>query len=160
MPDPSAYLVIDGRSHADLESLAYHCGTCGKTYCGSCCLPRWEAMKKIKGLTGSALAKAMNDDPDACFSELPRCPQCRGSVDEVATTGQTEASQSRTEGENYDRSQAIMSARVCGPLLLLPLAYCLIAGKKIEFEWGGALCVLAGAAMVIWGYSSKLPKSK
>ncbi|HEU0300508.1 MAG TPA: hypothetical protein VFR37_13655, partial [Longimicrobium sp.] len=61
--------------------------------------------------------------------------------------------------EEYEREQAIMSARVCGSLFLLWLAYRLVWGAGIDLDlWGEVLIILAGLTMVVWGYSAKLPK--
>jgi hypothetical protein len=64
----------------------------------------------------------------------------------------------KQEDQNtFDQAQVIMSARVCGPLLLLPLAYNLLSGAQMQWEWG-LLWPAAGLAMIAWGYSTKLPK--
>ena len=66
----------------------------------------------------------------------------------------------KADQEIHDQQQAIVAARFCGPLFLLPLAYRIFTGANLRegWDWGGVLCVLAGVLMVIWGYSSKLPK--
>lgn len=78
--DSRHFVVVSMLNHADLEGFAHDCPRCGKLLCGSCCLPRWEALKKQKGLNGAQLAEELEKNPDALFSEEPRCPDCAGAV--------------------------------------------------------------------------------
>lgn len=88
----------------------------------------------------------------ACAIELGEdIPGGPGVEGEPAPTSPQEIDQAG------DRVQVIMSARVCGPLLLLPFAYVLITGEKIEWD-AGLLLPLAGLAMCVFGYGSTLPK--
>lgn len=64
----------------------------------------------------------------------------------------------QAQQENFKREEVIMSARVCGPLLLLPLAYRLVSGAQIDWDPFGVVCVVVGLALVGWGYFTKLPK--
>ena len=68
-------------NHGDMEGWAMYCGKCATIYCGSCCLPKWEALKQTKKLTGKALAAQLEADPNAFFTESPKCPVCGGSMD-------------------------------------------------------------------------------
>ena len=76
----TGFLNLD---HSDVETCAYHCNGCKRTFCGSCCHPAWESLKRQKGLSGPALAKMLNQDSNALFSEDASCPVCRGKVEQV-----------------------------------------------------------------------------
>lgn len=150
------YVVSDGRTHADIEGLAYRCPECGRVLCGACCLPKWAALKKKTGLDGPALAARLEADPDACFLEMPQCPQCRGVVDEImgaaaSPWGRPEANSAQAI---YERGETIMSARVCGPIALL-ISYAMWQGDSPG--WAAALAT-AALVMIVWGYATKLPK--
>ncbi len=75
------------RDHSDVELCAYHCKGCRKTFCGSCCHPAWEGLKRQKGVSGPALAALLNKDPNACFSEKASCPNCGGEAEPVFKGG-------------------------------------------------------------------------
>jgi hypothetical protein len=75
------------RSHADAERWAYHCKKCEASFCGQCCLPEWQALKAKEGLSGRELAAKLEKDPRAFFAEMPKCPQCGGSVRSEAPLG-------------------------------------------------------------------------
>lgn len=88
MPEREGYLVVMmGLTHADYEQMAYYCSSCGKCYCGQCCLPKWQELKRKEGLSGQALAAKLEADPDALFSEMPTCPKCKRLVDSEAPKG-------------------------------------------------------------------------
>ena len=74
--DSRKFLVVSLLTHADVEGIAHDCPRCAKVLCGSCCLPRWEAMKKARGMNGRQLAEELEKQPDAAFSEEASCPDC------------------------------------------------------------------------------------
>jgi len=74
------FTVIDMRSHDEAEKWAWYCKKCKTGFCGQCAFPKWQALKAKEGLTGSELARKLNQDPGAVFSEMPTCPTCRGEL--------------------------------------------------------------------------------
>lgn len=82
LPEVDGYLVIPMSDHGEEERWARWCPSCEKPFCGECSFPRWQELKRERGLTGRQLADEMNADPDALFSEMPSCPECRGLTEE------------------------------------------------------------------------------
>lgn len=77
----SQHLVILGDlTHDQAEMLAYYCPDCKKCFCGHCCLPKWQELKRKEGLSGRQLAAKLEADPNAYFGESPTCPQCKRMV--------------------------------------------------------------------------------
>ena len=62
--------------HGEWERWARYCTHCKKVFCGQCCFPRWQELKKKEGLDGMALAAKIDADPNARFSETASCPKC------------------------------------------------------------------------------------
>lgn len=82
LPPLPGVLALSIRSHADAELWAYHCAACGRSFCGTCAFPEWQALKRKKGLSGPELAGNLDDDPGAVFGEQPTCPSCKAVLDE------------------------------------------------------------------------------
>jgi hypothetical protein len=75
-------IVLDAsRTHADYEKYAYYCKECDKVYCGECCYPKWQELKKKECLNGRELAAKLERDPGACFWELATCSVCGREAD-------------------------------------------------------------------------------
>jgi hypothetical protein len=140
--DPN-HFVMDGRSHADIEPYAYTCKTCGKIYCGSCCLPKWNDLKRKHGLGGKELAAKLNADPNALFTEVPKCPECKASVEMVS-----EENQPITEGARALNVLVGIGMTVGG-------GYLLADGSPV---WGIGLIVL-GLVIAIGGMVQPVLKS-
>ncbi|MFL5382425.1 MAG: hypothetical protein ACJ8GN_07955 [Longimicrobiaceae bacterium] len=79
------------------------------------------------------------------------------SLDGVAT-GRGGLSVKAREELAYRLEQQVMSARVCGTLLLLGWAWWYRAGGEVHWGWG-LLWPLVGAALFVYGFVQPLPKS-
>jgi len=70
-------IVMDASTtHADREQWAWYCEHCDKVYCGECCYPDWQALKKKENLSGRELAAKLERTPGAAFFEIAKCPVC------------------------------------------------------------------------------------
>lgn len=80
-----------------------------------------------------------------------------GTPDAGADAGEPGPLSQKQIDEAHDRGQVIMSARVCGTLLLLPAVYVLVTGQKVELTWE-LLFPVVGLALFVFGFAAKLPK--
>jgi len=79
-PDSKHYLVVADWTHDTAEKFAWYCSQCKKGFCGQCALPKWQALKTKEGLTGPELARKLQSDPNALFTEDPTCPVCKSRL--------------------------------------------------------------------------------
>ncbi|TRX03224.1 hypothetical protein [Flavobacterium gawalongense] len=92
----------------------------------------------------------------ACGGRIDTMKMIKGEYDQLFKTGKRE--HLPKEQKKYDKAQTIISARVCGPMFLIPLAYGLISGAKIYWGFWGVISILVGMILIVWGYSTKVPK--
>ncbi len=83
MPPLPGVAALTIRSHAEAELWAYACGSCKKAYCGVCAFPKWQELKRRKGMSGPELAASLDEDPEAVFGEQPTCPSCASVLDDL-----------------------------------------------------------------------------
>jgi len=136
------------RTHADVEQVGHRCPECGRIFCGCCCLSEWEGMKKKTGLSGPALAARLEADPEACFTEMPRCPYCKECVEEVADGLPPVPALPAGAGGKNPLIELMGAGLIAGPLVLV---YCYFAWDDNPAT---TLMVWAASAAILtlWSY--------
>ncbi len=118
---PEGTDILLGGGHGHHEQLAWECGKCGKIFCGRCAYPRWQALKAKEGLGGLELEAKLERDPNACFHEQARCPNCKTNLEPkhevVKSTGCYVVT--ATYGKN-SREAALVHAKCRRTFLLNP----------------------------------------
>jgi hypothetical protein len=169
-PRTDANVMILGSrfDQADLENFANRCPACDQLLCGSCCYPKWEALKQKRGLSGKALVAMLNADPNACFMEIPKCPDCGRGVDPVEAgakvknpeksertpepaAGVSEKTASMTIGKRKAAPNEIMTNAIIS-LLIFAGAYFLFS---TEHQAWALVVGLVGAWVFYEGFSER-----